>query len=204
MSQSDLDFVEIGTSDFDTIIQTCHNNNNNNNMKYGISVEPLKFYLDKLPNIDTVQKVNAAISDKDGEIEIYYTHPDDITKYNLPEWVKGCSSVGKPHPEVPRYFSHVTPTKITVPMYSMKTFITKYNIKSIKYLKIDTEGHDIVIMQSFYDYLIDNPNFGKPVKIQFESNSLADQNEVTRIIGLYTTKFGYKLVIRNTDTILEL
>ena len=37
------DFIEIGTCDCDTLIQEC------NNTTYGISIEPLKFYLDMLP-----------------------------------------------------------------------------------------------------------------------------------------------------------
>lgn len=40
----DLDFIEIGTSNFDTLIQTCSDD------AFGISIEPLNFYLNDLPN----------------------------------------------------------------------------------------------------------------------------------------------------------
>ena len=36
------DFIEIGTSDFDTLIETS------NNDTVGISIEPIKYYLDNL------------------------------------------------------------------------------------------------------------------------------------------------------------
>ena len=55
------DFIEIGTSDFDTLLETTTN-------KIGISIEPLKFYLDSLPNNDKVIKVNW----QDEELDIYY------------------------------------------------------------------------------------------------------------------------------------
>ena len=49
------DFIEIGTSDFDTLLETTTN-------KIGISIEPLKYYLDSLPNNDKVIKVNSPYS----------------------------------------------------------------------------------------------------------------------------------------------
>ena len=55
-----FDFVEIGTSDFDT---------NLDKRKKGqkiLLVEPVKYYLDKLPNGEGIFKNNCAISDKSG------------------------------------------------------------------------------------------------------------------------------------------
>jgi hypothetical protein len=40
------DFIEIGTSDFETLLQESSG--------VGLSIEPLKFYLDNLPNKDNV------------------------------------------------------------------------------------------------------------------------------------------------------
>lgn len=45
-----LDFIEIGTSDFDTIIQS-------NTYKHGLSIEPIKYYIDRLPNKEGVKKL---------------------------------------------------------------------------------------------------------------------------------------------------
>ena len=52
----DLDFVEIGTSNFETLIQLASEDSK------GLSVEGLKMYQDQLPDKPNVQKVNAAIS----------------------------------------------------------------------------------------------------------------------------------------------
>ena len=52
----DLDFIEIGTSNFDTLLEKCSEN------EYGISVEPLKNYLDDLPEKRNVKKINCAVT----------------------------------------------------------------------------------------------------------------------------------------------
>ena len=52
----DLDFVEIGTSNFETLIQLASEDSK------GLSVEGLKMYQDELPDKPGVVKVNAAIS----------------------------------------------------------------------------------------------------------------------------------------------
>ena len=85
------DFIEIGTSDFDSLIQEDNNN-------VGISIEPVKFLLDNLPEKDNVIKLNCAISDRDGDANIFWIHPKDVDSYDLPWWLKGCSSLYSPHP----------------------------------------------------------------------------------------------------------
>lgn len=55
---SNYDFVEIGTSNFDTLIEKADDN------ILGISVDIIKYYIDKLPNKKNVKKYNIGISDK--------------------------------------------------------------------------------------------------------------------------------------------
>jgi hypothetical protein len=85
-----LDYIEIGTSDFDTLVQKT-------DLK-GISIDPMSIYLGKLPNKDNNIKLNVAISDFNGECDVYYISPEDIEKYNLPNWLRGCNSILQPHP----------------------------------------------------------------------------------------------------------
>jgi hypothetical protein len=54
------DFIEIGTSCFDTLIEKS------SDVKVGISIEPIKYYCDKLPNKKNVIKLNKGISDQNG------------------------------------------------------------------------------------------------------------------------------------------
>ena len=59
------DFIEIGTSDFDTEIQK-------NDNKCGVSIEPIKYYLDKLPNKENCIKLNMGISNYNGKCVVNY------------------------------------------------------------------------------------------------------------------------------------
>jgi FkbM family methyltransferase len=138
-------FIEVGTSDFMTLIQSA------DDQTVGLSIEPISEYLDRLPNKPKVQKVNAALSDTDDTIEIYHIESKDLEKYNLPYWIRGCNSVNGPHEFTKKKIGDETYNKLVkidkVPTISWKTLIEKYNIGSIDYLKIDTEGHEHIILK---------------------------------------------------------
>jgi len=145
----DYDFIEIGTSDFQTLIEEASDE------AIGLSVEPISYYLNKLPNPKNVTKVNAALSDKDGELNIYYIDEKYIEPYGLPWWVRGSNSINKPHPftvqEIGQELYDKLVTIEAVPVIGWNTLIRDYKIKSIKYLKVDTEGHDHVILNAYLD-----------------------------------------------------
>jgi FkbM family methyltransferase len=196
-----LDFIEIGTSDFDTEIQKDDN-------KSGLSIEPVQYYIDKLPNKPNCQKLNIGISNINGTANVYYIPEDIIVKHNLAPWYKGCNSINHYHPTVANDFRQLglnikeMVTSYTVPIKTLMTVINEQNITGIHYLKIDTEGHDTVILNQFYKDITDNIYL--PHKILFESNVLSNNRDVINIINMYGNK-GYELISRNSDdTILKL
>lgn len=195
----ELDFLEIGTSNFDTLIQTCGES------AIGISVEPLKCYIDDLPNKPNVKKIQAAITDcrMSDTISIYYIPKDVITKHNIPECFLGCNTIGKYHPlhHVYRITQHVQIE--TVPLINIDELLISQNVVSIKYLKIDTEGHDTIILNGLFRYLKTKPDSFYPRKILFETNSNTPAVQVDEIIQVAIT-LGYKVVSRGHDTLLEL
>jgi hypothetical protein len=140
------DFIEIGTSDFDTLLETSVT-------EIGLSIEPLKIYLDNLPDKDTVIKVNCAISDKDGTVDVYWIDPKDIGLHDLPIWLKGCNSIIEPHPSAikelkDRNLEHVY-RKTECKCLTWNSIVDIYDIKHVEYLKIDTEGHDCLLLTIF-------------------------------------------------------
>jgi FkbM family methyltransferase len=164
------DFIEVGTSDFRTLIQTCKDN------EIGLSIEPIKMYLDSLPDKPNVTKVNCAISNINGTIDVYYVKPEDIIKYNLPNWVRGCNSINKPHPTVLNLLGDKHDSVITkevVQVINWSRLVDIYKIESIKYLKIDTEGHDGLILDDYYNTCLSNVELLANTII-FENNILAD------------------------------
>ena len=176
----DYDFIEIGTSNFDTLIGSC------SETSVGLSIEPIKTYLDSLPNKSNVTKVCAAISDVDGEIDIYNIPLVNIHKHNLPIWVKGTNSVSKPHEYARQKLGEELYDSIVsvdrVPTISWKSLIAQYDIESIGYLKIDTEGHDHVILNSYFEECEKNPKLYAN-KILFEYNESSDKSALDSIIS---------------------
>ena len=57
MNKGFYDFIEVGTANFDTLLEKV-----NDNSIHGISIEPLAFYLEQLPDKKNIAKVNAALS----------------------------------------------------------------------------------------------------------------------------------------------
>lgn len=149
------DFIEIGSADFETLLEQA-----TDDVK-GITVEPLREYLDKLPNKENVIKVQAAISDKDGVDLIYYIDESKIKEHGLPEWTSGSNSLGKPHDYLTlfygkEFYESLVETK-EVKTITFKTLVSTYNVEQIKHLKIDTEGHDHIVLKGYLDVCQENP-----------------------------------------------
>jgi FkbM family methyltransferase len=185
-----FDFIEIGTCDFDTLLQSTSS-------KIGLSIDPIKIYLDNLPDNDHVIKLNCAISDKDGEVEVFWISPDDIHKYQLPVWLKGCNSIINPHPSAIKELRDRNLDNIYIKSkcksMSWKSLVELYDIKQVDYLKIDTEGHDCFIINNILD-------FGKvlPNRILFENNVLSEQSLVEETLARLN-KFGYFVKSRDFE-----
>jgi len=196
----DLDFIEIGTSHFETLIQTSKN------FEKGISVDAVKYYVDALPDKHNVKKLNIGISDKNGSANIYYIPANIIELLKLPIWYYGCNSLNCYHP----YHIHdklekyVSIEKINIiPTYEL---FYKNKVKKVKLLKIDTEGHDSIILESLYNYIKYLPKSFYPDKIIFEVEGDANKNNLDKtenIIKIYQN-IGYKLVEKNWDAVMVL
>lgn len=145
--------VEIGTCDFETSAGLAD----------GLFIEPMKYYFDRLP---PCRKENVAVSNYTGTVDIYYVDPDEIAPRKLNTWLRGCNSVGKPH----KHHTGLPPEILrvdTVPVVRIKSLLDKHGIGEIDYLKIDTEGHDAIILNDFLDTCEQRPR-----EIFFENNGL--------------------------------
>jgi FkbM family methyltransferase len=195
----DLDFLEIGTSDFDTLLQSAPDE------LIGMSVEPIKKYLDNLPAKANVTKVNAAIKAKnrDETCQVYYIPDNVIDDHSLPSFLKGCNSINEYH--LQHNLLNLQPMVIqdTIPQVSISTLLEQHNIRKIGYLKIDSEGGDCYILNDLIAYLSDKDQVYYPQKILFESNELSDSKMVDDVIQTFCN-MGYRLVYRGGDTLLQI
>lgn len=173
-----FDFVDIGTSDFDTSLDERKKD------QIFLLVEPVKYYLDRLPEGKKIFKRNCAISDVNGKGEMYFVDGEIMKKYNMPNWMRGCSSFNKPHETVLRFFNEIKmPVEIkkkTIDVLSFGTLVNLYNITKIGRLKIDTEGHDHIILRSVFDSIKDGLKI-KEIKIEYDP-FFGNTNELNNLI----------------------
>jgi TrmH family RNA methyltransferase len=93
--------------------------------------------------------------------------------------------------------------RIKTQYVNIEELLIQYNIRKIGFLKIDTEGHDCVILGGLSEYLKNKDREYYPKKIQFESNHLTDPNHVDAIVSSFSD-LGYTIESRGHDTILVL
>ena len=145
-----LNFLEIGTSNFDSLAIAYP-------YQKGITVEALKVYQDYIPDTANIRKINAAVvgsSESKRNVTFFYVHPDDISRYNLPWWMKGCNSMNHPHPEAIRDLRvygerHKTNImhlmkNVTVPTLSYLDIVE--NVTHINFVKLDMEGTEVPVL----------------------------------------------------------
>jgi len=193
----DLDFLEIGSCDFDTLVEQANDNT------VGVVVEPVKEFLDNLPSPTNVIKINAAIAANNIEqtVEIFYISNRSIKNRGLEEYLKGCSVIGRYH-QIHRHqnLKHLV-EKQTITQIPIAKLLTDLNIRRIKHLKIDTEGSDCQILNFFLEYLKDKPSEYYPDQINFETNFLSTRKDILNTIGLFCQN-GYQL--KNLQTLKPL
>ena len=207
---TDYDFVEIGTADFESLAQQYPD-------AKGMSVEPIKMYLDRLPDRPNITKVNAALVtqasyEMSPEISVFYIKEDVIRQYSLGEWMKGCNSVGKPHDFHTGYYHdagvwHDAPdrsilktrnllfegivTTALVPSITWKILMLVHNIEHIDVLKTDTEGMDAVLLKDVLNFYWQFHRMGDlPKIIHFEDNAHTNKNEMISTKEMLV-QFGY-------------
>ena len=145
-------FLEIGTSNFDTLIPLI------NNGWRGYCVEPVSEYVNQLSKLNqNVVLSNCAISSYDGTLKMYQSVTD-----NNYGWERGVSHAleqqGTKLLENDQY-SYLIKDIIEVPCYTLSTYIKRMGITHIDFMKVDVEGHENDIFDA-YDWIV-KPTFMK-------------------------------------------
>jgi hypothetical protein len=171
---NDYDYIEIGTCDWDVLSMTKPN------LK-GVIVEPIKLYLNNIPNNKNVIKQNIAISNENKEIDfMYYIPPLVYEKNNIVNCIRGCNKLGEMHlaHTSNNYDDLVVKEECKVMTYF--TLIKSLNIEYVDFLKIDTEGHDCLIINNILDEISLNPDYILPKYIYFENNTLTSKELIEK------------------------
>ena len=143
-------YVDIGTSDFDTAADVAKPGD------HVLLVEPVKYYLDRIPNANNQVKVHAGVSSASGTMPVYYVPDITIHTFNLPGWIRGCNSIGTRHPTVDSLLTSMglplsLVAKVNVNVITFEQLCSQYQVTEIDKLKIDTEGHETFILPSVFE-----------------------------------------------------
>lgn len=164
-------FIEIGTCDFDTCLPLIESGE-----WIGIMCEPAPTYFKNLENIckhidnrDNLFLQNLAVTDYKGSVSFAESKDTKVTD-NL--WQRGISSIVSDHHKGERLFDlegnkNLINQILDVPCTTLDDLIMQYDLDSIDYLKIDTEGHEMNILDS-YTWSI------KPTIIKLEHTHIND------------------------------
>lgn len=181
------DFIEIGTSNYNTEAENSFG-------EWGISVEPIKHYLDCLPSNNKLVKVNCAISSNNIEeiVKIYYIPEETIDYYKLPQWLKGSNSINNYHVlHIENNLMDLVKV-IDIQAIPIANLFNNNNVDSLRLLKIDTEGCDSDILIHYSEYLKTKDIGNYPETIIFEPLHCSI-SKTKKVIELYT-EMGYNLV----------
>jgi FkbM family methyltransferase len=189
------DFIEIGTSDFDSVVEKSAPD------AVGLCVEPVEIYLAALPERPNVKKIHAAVSfdNASGYCDVYFMEPDVIADLGLPDWLRGCNSIGKPHIQhrILRCTHALSIDRVR--LMPVSELLSENNVESIDLLKVDTEGGDCSVLDWFLAEMLKNRNIA-PKTIIFENNELTSKMELGLILKLYSD-FGYSIKSQEGDNI---
>ena len=148
----------------------------------GIYVEPIKEYLDILPNGKNIIKECCVISDKEGLLDFNAVVANDPKYYSqnkfeyvnshaelLKNYLHKYSGAGQSSLNV----KHPLSKKIKVKSVTLEDFFKKHNVTSVDYLKIDVEGHEEVILIQLID-LLKRKKIKINTELKFEYNLWSD------------------------------
>ena len=177
-------FVEIGVGLFGTCQQLLDNG------WRGIMVEPLKEVCDQIPPHPNLSVENVAISTSKGKEKLLRVTDKDI--WVEPEVYLGMSglAIGSSPLYDKDYVGMIS--EVEVETITLEDLISKYNLKEIDFLKVDTEGMDIHILDKYSFKVL-------PTMIKFEhvhGSGIAYDYSVVGIDQIGNTEKYQKLIER--------
>ncbi len=189
------DYVDIGSCDFDTAYDVAQPGDR------VLLVEPVKYYLDRIPDRENQVKANLAVSVNTGQIPVYHVPDVTIHLFDLPRWVRGCNSVGSRHPTVDRLLEQQglslnMVNKTMVEVINFQELCKRYQITEIGKLKIDTEGHEQYILPSVLEMIWEGMRIEE---IKFENQEALGNKAFLDELSIEFVKLAKYVVAEVTD-----
>ena len=178
----------------------------------GIYVEPIKEYLDCLPEGKNIIKECCAITEEDGDAILNSVVVKDPVYFSASEMQKiigdkllTAKFLGKYSGSGQSTFANATRIrylrgnaieKIPVKTMSLRSFLNKHNVTSVDYLKIDVEGHEESILKQLLP-IMQKGDLKINKELRFEYNQLSDKQALLKLaeeicaIGGFEKEYSY-------------
>lgn len=185
--------VQIGANDGKSRDDGIYDYVQNHKVKL-YAIEPIPSAFEQLKknysHLNNVICVNAAIWHNDGKMSIYVVNETDTKEE---KWSRYSSFSKEVIMKVKKTDPNVEIIQTEVPSYTLGTLVTKYSIRNINYLQIDTEGLDFEIIKMAFSAKI------FPELIRFEHSHLSYQAKIECANLLANHGYGY--ISQKRDTI---
>lgn len=198
-----FDFVEVGTSNYHTFTQAVAGHPDGKPYAWrflpwdvhplrlrGLAVDMKQDYLDQLPDLPRVEKVQAAVSESGGMQRMYHVPLGDIEHFEAVfaargSWrghramqlARGCSALGQ-HSMLRRLLAAIGLRHLArvrrVCSRNLASVLEGRRVGSIGMLALDCEGHDCAILRGLLKSCETQPHL-YPSWIWFESNGMNDE-----------------------------
>ena len=220
-----FDFIEVGTSDWGTLTQFCAGvkagsmlasdmRTSIDSLRWvrGLAVEPVREYLDALPQLPRVSKVEAAMGEISGDATLYMVSTENVQRYLYKNpvlgyvmwYAKSLSCVGRPHPQLSRMLREVGRDDLleqrSIRVLSWADLCTLHGVASVDIVQLDCEGMDCAVLRGLLAHCDRNPA-SLPRVIQFEANYLTDLAEIDAILAALAAR-GYQVRMRGPSNII--
>lgn len=150
-----------------------------------IHVDPIRFRNDHNGTLEQVAIIETAM-----EPVAYYTDDQE------PVWIRGCISVGQPHPSL--IAGKHTIKTVPVIQTTLDALVKKHKLRFIETVSIVVEGYDTIIAKALLQLILRRTVFVQTVKML--TNSLHSPDEILDIIELFTSN-GFSVSTGNEITV---
>ena len=222
-----FDFIEVGTSDWGTLLQFCAGEDNKavlaaymrtsiDSLRWarGLAVEPVREHLDALPQLPRVTKVESAMGEFSGEDTLHMVSNENIQRYmntyfvdgqDVMWYAKSLSCVGRPHPQLSRMLQQVGREDLmesrSIRVLNWADLCALHSVASVDVVQLDCEGMDCAVLRGLLTHCESDPA-SLPRLIQFEAKAeLTDSAEIDATLAALVAR-GYNIWMRGPSNVI--
>jgi len=172
----------------------------------GMYVEPIKKFLDVLPSGPNIIKEECAITETNGEVNLYAFIPEHVeyfTGTQLQEIFKDKEKEKEFYSQYPasncsslfyfdiEYFQRLS-KKIKVKSKTLETLFDEHKVTEVDYLKIDVEGAESIVLNQLIK-LMEKRSVKVNKQIKFEYCNLQFIKELDKIAEYLEKHFNFSI-----------